>query len=175
MYESLYNKKLTLPEKAVESVKEERLLVYGLMLAEPPALLEAIAGRLRSGDLKKIRLFSGLSVKYATETVLATDLADCVEQTTSFVGEANRGLVQVGLNSYLPNHFYQLPKLISEFMTIDTAITTVSPMDQAGYFTFGVANLKGKSIRDRALAIIELAHPNFREGLLRAAEDMYLL
>jgi itaconate CoA-transferase len=40
---------------------------------------------------------------------------------------------------------------------------------------YGVANLKGQSSRDRALAIINLAHPKFRDQLLRAAEDMYLL
>ncbi len=39
----------------------------------------------------------------------------------------------------------------------------------------GVANLKGKSTRDRALAIIGLAHPRFRDGLLKEAERMYLL
>jgi itaconate CoA-transferase len=40
---------------------------------------------------------------------------------------------------------------------------------------YGSINLKGKSTRDRALGIISLAHPDFRDGLLRAAEDMYLL
>jgi itaconate CoA-transferase len=40
---------------------------------------------------------------------------------------------------------------------------------------YGAFDLKGKSTRDRALGIIGLAHPDFRERLLRAAEDMYLL
>jgi len=40
---------------------------------------------------------------------------------------------------------------------------------------FGAANLKGKSTRERALAIIELAHPDFRDDLLRAAEEMYII
>ncbi|MBN1690900.1 MAG: 4-hydroxybutyrate--acetyl-CoA CoA transferase, partial [Dehalococcoidia bacterium] len=40
---------------------------------------------------------------------------------------------------------------------------------------FGSVNLKGKSTRDRAMGIIGLAHPDFRDKLLKAAEDMYLL
>ena len=40
---------------------------------------------------------------------------------------------------------------------------------------FGTANLKGLSTRQRALAIIDLAHPDFREELLRAAEEMYVI
>ena len=39
----------------------------------------------------------------------------------------------------------------------------------------GIVNLKGKSTRERALAIISLAHPKFRDELMRQAEDMYLI
>ncbi len=140
MYRSLYRKKLTTPDKAVETVKEGSLLIYGVALAEPPALLEAFARRLRSGDMKKLRILSSLPLKHAINTVLAPDLADCVERCTQFVGEGDRGLVHVGLNDYLPSHFHQMPRLISEFMRVDVAATTVSPMDRSGFFTFGVAN-----------------------------------
>ena len=56
------------------------------------------------------------------------------------------------------------------------AIVT-TPRNDTHYLAteFGVTNLKGKSTRDRALALIELAHPNYRDDLLRAAEDMYLV
>jgi RimJ/RimL family protein N-acetyltransferase len=36
---------------------------------------------------------------------------------------------------------------------------------------FGVAYLHGKSVRERALALIHIAHPKFREELLRAARE----
>ncbi len=56
-----------------------------------------------------------------------------------------------------------------------TVVTT--PRSDTHYVVteFGVANLKGKSVRDRALAIIELAHPDFREDLLRASEELHLV
>ncbi len=52
-----------------------------------------------------------------------------------------------------------------------TVVTT--PRSDVHYVVteFGVANLKGKSVKERALAIIELAHPDYREELLRAARD----
>jgi 4-hydroxybutyrate CoA-transferase len=40
---------------------------------------------------------------------------------------------------------------------------------------YGVANLFGKSLRERALALIECAHPDFREGLRCAARARKLL
>jgi itaconate CoA-transferase len=140
MYGSLYRKKLTTPEEAVATVKEGSLLIYGVAMAEPPAVLKAFADRLRADDLKKLRILSSLPLAHAQDTVLATDLVDRVERCAQFVGDVDRGLVHVGLNDYLPNHYHQMPKLISEYMTVDVAATTVSPMDKSGYFSFGVAN-----------------------------------
>jgi len=60
-------------------------------------------------------------------------------------------------------------------LSAGTMVTT--PRNDTHYLAteFGVVNLKGKSTRERALAIMELAAPQFRDELLRAAEDMYLL
>jgi acyl-CoA hydrolase len=40
---------------------------------------------------------------------------------------------------------------------------------------WGIANLKGKSVADRALALIAIAHPDFREDLMRAARDARMI
>lgn len=40
---------------------------------------------------------------------------------------------------------------------------------------YGVVNLKGKSTRERAHEIINIAHPRFREELYRRAEEMYII
>jgi len=137
---ALYGEKLTTADEAVAPVRDGSLLVHGMALAEPPALLWAFANRLRTGDLRTLRVFSGPANPCAMDTVLAIDLADRVERCSSFVGTADRGMVQVGLNYYLPNHFYQLPRLIAEDMEVDVVATTVSPMDRAGFFTFGTSN-----------------------------------
>jgi acyl-CoA hydrolase len=40
---------------------------------------------------------------------------------------------------------------------------------------YGIANLKGKSVAERALALIDLAHPDFRERLEREAYEQHLV
>ena len=40
---------------------------------------------------------------------------------------------------------------------------------------YGVASLYGKTIRERALALIGIAHPKFREELTRAAREMHYI
>ena len=56
-----------------------------------------------------------------------------------------------------------------------TVVTT--PRSDTHYLVteFGAANLKGKSVKQRALAIIELAHPDFRDELRRASEELRLI
>ncbi|MDX2017336.1 MAG: acetyl-CoA hydrolase/transferase C-terminal domain-containing protein, partial [Planctomycetota bacterium] len=40
---------------------------------------------------------------------------------------------------------------------------------------YGCVNLKGLSVPERAVAIIGLAHPDFREGLAREARELKLI
>ncbi len=56
-----------------------------------------------------------------------------------------------------------------------TVVTT--PRMDAQYLVteYGVISLKGRSTRERALEIINIAHPKFRDELLREAENMYLV
>jgi len=38
---------------------------------------------------------------------------------------------------------------------------------------YGIVNLHGKNLRQRAEALASIAHPDFREGILKAAHDLY--
>jgi itaconate CoA-transferase len=140
IYAAEYKKKLTTPEKAVKRIKNGDTLVHGSTISEPPALLEAIAGRAREGSLKNIKVYSSLPMEYAAKTVLSPDLSDCIQAFSFFVTAADRARVKVGLSYYVPNYIHQIPRLCSDFMDIDVVVTTVSPMDNAGYFTFGAVN-----------------------------------
>src|SRR5206468_9202696 len=40
---------------------------------------------------------------------------------------------------------------------------------------FGIADLHGKSVRERTLALIHIAHPKFRDDLLREARERRLV
>ena len=60
-------------------------------------------------------------------------------------------------------------------LTPGNIVTT--PRTDAMYVVteYGIANLKGRSVAERALALISLAHPDFREGLERQAYEHHLL
>ena len=174
MYESEYNRKLTDPANAAASVVENASLIHGLSMAEPPGLLTALADRLRSGDLKKLQVHVLLPNPTSLQTILAPDLVDQVEAITWFVSGGERGLVRAGLNYFVPNHFHQVPRLIRDYLDLDVVMTTVSPMDKAGYFSFGTANDFTSIAARRAKKLVVEVNRHmprvFGEGLLHISE-----
>jgi len=140
IYTPLYKKKLTSPDQSVKKTKNGSTIVHGLAAAEPPALLKALADRCRSDGLKDIKVHSLLATDIVSSTLLAPDLSDCVEAYSWFVSKSSRSAVKVGLDYFVPNHFHQVPRLMKDYLDIDLVVTTVSPMDKAGFFSFGTAN-----------------------------------
>ena len=60
---------------------------------------------------------------------------------------------------------------------LEEGATVTTPRMDVHYLAteYGLVDLKQKSVRERALAIISVAHPKFRDRLLREAEAMRLL
>lgn len=140
MYRQAYRRKLTTPDQAVEPIKDSATIVHGMANGEPPALLAAIAHRVRRGDLKDLNIFTFLAMANAAATILSPDLAGLIHNHCWFVTGADREQVRTGKVLFVPNQFHQIPRLIQDFMAVDVTVTTVSPMDRAGFFSFGTIN-----------------------------------
>ncbi len=174
MYRSEYKQKLTTPEKAVEDIENESTIVHGMAVGEPPDLLSAIADRVRSGDLTDIKVFSLFPMEHSAKTILAPELSDRVHSYCWFVSASDRDLVKAGLSYFVPNEFHQVPRLCRDFMDISVTITTVSPMDDAGFFTFGAINDYISTAARNCKKLIVEVNPNmpriFGESLLHISE-----
>ncbi len=140
MYKSHYREKLVPADKAIEEIESGSTIVHGMASAEPPAILSALADRVRSGDLENIDVWSLFPMDSATNTILSPDLADRVHAYAWFVSKGDRDLVRQGVDRFVPCNFHEVPALCRDFMNIDVMVTTVSPMDKSGFFTFGTVN-----------------------------------
>lgn len=136
----MYANKLTSPAGAMKHVVSGNTVVYGMSIGQPPALLASLADRARQGEVNNLKVYTFLAREHAKKTVLSPDLADTIENYSWFVGAADRDSVKVGLNYHVPSYLHQLPHLVSEYMDVDVAMATVSPMDKAGFFSLGTAN-----------------------------------
>jgi itaconate CoA-transferase len=135
-----YQSKLVSFEQAAKALKDGDTIIHGLTVAEPPGLMEAIAARARANDLSHVKVYTFNAQKHFAQTMGSPDIADIIDSYSWFVSEASRKMVRVGLTQYVPAYLHQIPKIVMETMEIDVIITTVSPMNEEGYFSFGPCN-----------------------------------
>ncbi|MDP3426570.1 MAG: acetyl-CoA hydrolase/transferase C-terminal domain-containing protein, partial [Humidesulfovibrio sp.] len=156
-YASEYHAKLVSAQQAVERIKDKDTVIHGVTLAEPPALLKALADRARAGDLTGVTVYSFNPQRHAAETYLQPDLVDCVFAKTWFLSAASRKLASTGIIQFIPSYLHQVPKFIREYMQVDVCLTTVSPMDKSGYFSFGTSNdLTSTAARQARTLVVEV-------------------
>lgn len=156
-YKEEFKRKLTDPETAVDLIGDGSVIIHGVTIAEPPALMKAIAERARAGDVHDLTIYSFNPQKHAEETYLQADLVDVITARSWFLSAATRKLAATGLVQFIPSYLHQVPKFIREYMKLDVCITTVSPMDDAGYFSFGTANdLTSTAARQAGHLIVEV-------------------
>lgn len=159
-HQSLYQSKLTTPEKAAELVSDGKALVKGMGVSEPPALLKAIGARVAAKDLKQIKFYYFHSEKYAQEYLLRYEYLDIVKPYCFFLTSVERELVKQGeaegrkVIFYVPNSFSQAPRFFRDYVDVDTFIVTVSPMDEHGYFSFGTNNDYATSVARQCKKLI---------------------
>ncbi len=174
MSEREYLRKKTTPEIAVGAIASGETLIHGMAAGEPPGLLTALAERLRAKEIRKLSVYSLLPMQTARDTILAEDLADVVDAHCWFVSAADRDLIARGSGHFVPNEFHEVPRLIRDYMEIDSVITMVSPMDRAGFFTFGTSNDFVSTAARLCKRLIVEVNPNmprvFGDSLLHVSE-----
>lgn len=138
--DSRYKNLLKSPDDAVKTIESGETIVYGMSISQPPALLRALADRILAENLQNINIYSFLPREHSQNTILAPELCDQITHHSWFSGAADRALTKYGLSYFVPSYLHQIPRLCQEFMEIDTVITTVSPMDKSGFFSFGTGN-----------------------------------
>ncbi|WP_302621756.1 hypothetical protein [Sphingobium fuliginis] len=121
--------------EAAALVPDGAKMVVGLGVSYPPALMDALAVRVRSGDLTGGTLYCMLACAAASESILAPDLHDRIRHVSLFHGGVERGNDALragsaqGLVETLPVQFHQIPRILTEHLRVDTLFVTVSPMD----------------------------------------------
>lgn len=145
-YQAEYKAKLCAPADAVRFARSGSNISMGMALGEPPALLAALNEKIETGNLTDIRLWYFHSMPAAAQTLLRYDMMDHVHPHCMFMGPTERALAERGetegrkVLNFVPVAFSDAPRLLSQHVQLDTFITTVSPMDKHGYFSFGTNN-----------------------------------
>lgn len=178
--QALYRSKLTTNETAVAAIQSGSNISMAMAVGEPPALLKAIADRVEAGELSDLRLYYFESKQHAADTVLRYELLDRIHPHCMFLTAIERELIRRGdaqgrtVINFVPVAFSQSARLLSQQIEIDTFVTTVSPIDRRGYFTFGTNNDYASTVARSARRLIVEVNPQmprvFGDSLLHVSE-----
>lgn len=130
-----YQNKLTTPDIAVKCIESSFNVVVPLGCGEPSILLEALVQR--KNELRDVKIYQMLPLTKASYFNIGLEkYFRHVSWLTS--GISKRG-VQEGRAGVMPGYFHEYPKFIRESLDVDVFMGTVSPMDEHGFFSFGVS------------------------------------
>ena len=176
----IYESKRLTAHEAVARLASDTNIAMGMAIAEPPALLEAVAQRVRAGELLDLRLWYFHSLAHAGNSVLRPELLDRIRPHCMFLSQIERELAGTSgedlsdLIEFVPTAFSDSARLLSERVALDAFVTTVSPMDRHGWFTFGTNNDYGSAAARAARQLIVEVNPSmprvFGESLLHVSE-----
>ncbi|WP_417594870.1 acetyl-CoA hydrolase/transferase family protein [Parasphingorhabdus sp.] len=175
-----YRSRLKTAEEAVLGLKSGAHMAMGMATAEPPALLGALADMAESGCVDDLKLWYFHSMDHAGDTVLRSDLLGRIRPRCMFLSSIERRLLSAqapGKKSpieFVPVAFSASPDLFAKEVSLDLFVTTVSPMDKHGWFTFGTSNDYSTTAARNAKKLVVEVNPNmprvFGASLLHISE-----
>ena len=176
----LYRARLRTAAQAVAAIPSGADIAIGMAVAEPPALLTALAARVEAGDLTDLKPWYFHSLIHAGTTLLKYELLDRVHPRCMFLSSIERALIRRGEADgrvpieFVPVAFSESSRLLSERVDLEAFVTTVSPMDEHGWFTFGTSNDYSTTAARSAKRLVVEVNPNmprvFGESLLHIEE-----
>ncbi len=153
----MYQQKRTNPMDAVKLVKDGDTIVIPTGVGEPPSLLTALSERRR--EFRDVKVSQILPLrKYG---YLDPETTEHVRHSAYFFGGATRPGGQEGWVDFMPSYFSEMPDLIDRGLTpTDVVFTMVSPMDEHGYFSLGLAPDYTMAALAKARVIVLEVNPN---------------
>ncbi len=134
-WKEMYKSKLTSPDEAIKLVQPGDTVMIPFSNGIPPALLEALATRLKKEDLHNIHLFGGLTVK--DSSIFDYELAGGMLIEGNFLGEQLRKGTQEGVFTFTPMRLSEFVPIMLARQLNGVIIQTVAPMDKHGFLSTG--------------------------------------
>lgn len=137
-WEKLYNEKKKSPEEIAKLFDSGDVCLSNGQIAEPIGILEAVAKRAKSENLKDIQHYILLPMREQSYQMVGME--NHIRHISHFISGFDRDAVWEGRADYMPSHYSQVPVIWKDVIDPpDVFYATVSPMDEHGYFSCGTA------------------------------------
>lgn len=153
-----YEQKILSADAAVRLLDGCSNLILGMGVAMPPALVQALSRALHADALEPLNLYYMHGTDVLQEHLLVPSLRHKLTPRPLFLSAADRRAMQVPGNEhwieFVPSAFHQVGRLLTETLTPDCFMVTVSPMDRHGYFSLGTNADYGASVIRKASKVV---------------------
>ncbi|WP_051583603.1 acetyl-CoA hydrolase/transferase family protein [Sphingomonas sp. RIT328] len=130
-------------DRAVASIPDGARICMALGVAQPPAILHALAARAEAGGIDGASLYYLLSTSLAGRTVLRRELRHRLRPMSLFHSAVERAIDRDAAEKgdpdvdLIPVAFSRVPRMLRDEVGVDTLITQVAPPDENGDFSLG--------------------------------------
>ncbi|NYE58118.1 acetyl-CoA hydrolase/transferase family protein [Carboxydothermus ferrireducens] len=170
-----YQKKLVDVDHALSLIKDNDNIVVSLGAAEPLLLLEGLGKK--ALELKGVKVYQILPIH--SPSYLKPELSDNIKHISFFAGKPVRELIHQGYAEAVPCHFHDVPRIIQDYLDVDVFMTTVSPMDEHGFFSLGTSVDYSLAALKKAKKVIVEVNPNMPrtlgQGIVHISEIDFLI
>ena len=147
---SIYKQRLMTADEAVSKIKTGDRVAVSHAAGEPTHLIDAmVRGRQAFSDVEIIHMVPMGTCEYAQE-----GMEQHFRHNSLFVGAKTRNTVERGHGDFTPCFFSRIPKLFDSAVPLDVALINVSPPDEHGYVSCGVAVDYSKTAAEKAKIVI---------------------
>ncbi len=169
-WQEKYKDMIATPRQAVAKIRPGQRVFIGTACAEPVELVQALTDRSNElADVEIIQLLTKGDAPYASR-----QLVDCFSVNSFFIGKQIREHIQQGLGNYTPMLLSDIPRLFSSGqLPIDVALIQITPPDERGKVSLGVAVDIVKSAAENASLVIAQVNPNMPLTMGDSFLDIY--
>lgn len=166
-YSEEYKRKLVTPEKAAQFVKSGDIVDYGQAGIKPISFDKALAARTGDPDLKNVCVRVCNAIPPVPEIPIKDPKQTTFTYYSVFLGVIDRVLYQNGVCGFIPGNYHQVPDFpeMRPELNSDIWCGQVSPMDENGFFSFGITNSHNYAFGKRARARIVEITPDMPRAL----------
>ena len=175
------------PEDVFDHIADGDDLIVPLANGEPVSVLDAIEANAARWKGVRVHQMHALHDRPYLHGATRGHL----DHVSYFLSSVTRPAFHERGCELVPNHFSEVPRILRESTRCSLVLAAAAPMDAHGYFSLGAncdtsrrssggsvlprGQRTGRSISQRAQALIEIADPRFREDLTREARQLSYL
>ncbi len=165
-YQETYDAKRVSADAAADAIPDRINLILGMCVAMPPGLMAAVAEKTKAGGFTDLNLYYMHAPPAAGESILRAEFMDRLHPHPLFMSHIDRDLAKQGRAQgeewvrFVPCMFHQAGRLLTENISPDCFITTVSPMDRSGFFSLGTNPDYGATVVRKAKKVIVEVNKN---------------